>query len=68
MTEATMRAFKYEAPVADKPRKTVWLARTDRMIAAIQTITKGGEAALHSHSHLDGLWFVLKGRARFYSD
>ena len=43
------------------------LARTDRLLAAVQTVTKGGETNLHSHSHLDGLWFVLRGRARFYS-
>ncbi len=63
-----MRAFKYESPVADRPRKTVWFPRTDHMLTAVQVITKGGEPALHSHTHLDGFWFVLKGRARFYSD
>ena len=27
---------------------------------------RGGENKLHSHPNLDGLWFVLKGKARFY--
>lgn len=71
MTEATapaMQAFKYETPAADQPRKTVWLCTTDRLVGAVQMMMKGGEQALHSHAHLDGFWFVLKGRARFYSD
>ena len=29
---------------------------------------KGGETRLHSHEHLDGMWMVLAGRARFYGD
>jgi mannose-6-phosphate isomerase-like protein (cupin superfamily) len=38
------------------------------MIGAIQVIGKGGETNLHSHTHLDGLWFVLSGRVRFYGE
>lgn len=63
-----MQAFKYESPAPDQPRKTVWLCNTDHIVAAVQMVQRGGEQALHSHSHLDGFWFVLKGRARFYSD
>jgi len=63
-----MTSFNYDPPTADKPKKIVWLARTDRLFAAIQVIASGGETNLHSHSHLDGLWFVLRGKARFYSD
>jgi mannose-6-phosphate isomerase-like protein (cupin superfamily) len=65
---STMQAFKYETPPADQPRKTVWLCRTEHLVGAVQMLMKGGEQALHSHAHLDGFWFVLKGRARFYSD
>ena len=36
------------------------------MIAAVQVVKKGGETNLHSHSAMDGLWFVLKGKAKFY--
>jgi len=25
-----------------------------------------GEIELHSHAGMDGLWFVLRGKARFY--
>lgn len=64
-------AFKYEKPDLDlipRKRKTVWLGTTDRLFATIQVHREGGEVKLHSHTHLDGLWYVLKGRVRFYSD
>jgi mannose-6-phosphate isomerase-like protein (cupin superfamily) len=38
------------------------------MVGIIQVLKSGGENNLHSHAHLDGFWFVLKGRARFYGD
>ena len=44
------------------------LARTDRMMANVQTLKTGGENNLHSHKHLDGFWMVLSGRVRFYGE
>jgi mannose-6-phosphate isomerase-like protein (cupin superfamily) len=38
------------------------------MFAMVQVLAEGGENNLHSHATLDGFWFVLKGRVRFYSD
>jgi mannose-6-phosphate isomerase-like protein (cupin superfamily) len=65
---AEIQRVKYTTPALKGPKTHVVLARTDRMLAAVQVVTKGGETNLHAHRHLDGLWFVLKGRARFYSD
>src|ERR687897_792264 len=59
------QVFKYEKPVTDKPKDYVPLSRTDIHSAAIQLVRKGGENNLHSHTHHDGFWFVLSGRARF---
>ena len=50
------------------PKQVNLLCRTDRMVGVIQVIRKGGENNLHSHTHLDGMWTVLSGRARFYGD
>lgn len=63
-----LKPFRYERPAADKPKKIVWLGKTDRLFATMQVITKGGETNLHSHAHLDGFWYVMRGRGRFYSD
>lgn len=51
-----------------RPKQVSLLCRTDRMVGVVQVIRKGGENNLHSHAHLDGMWTVLSGRARFYGD
>jgi len=38
------------------------------MFSGIKVIRSGGETNLHSHTALDGFWFVLSGRARFYGE
>lgn len=61
--------FKYERPATlEKSKTIVWLCRTDRMVCDVQVLRDGGETNLHSHTHLDGFWFVLSGRARFYGE
>ena len=64
--EPTATTFRFTIPEFEKGRKVIRLARTDRMVAALQVVKQGGENLLHSHKHLDGFWMVLKGRARFY--
>jgi mannose-6-phosphate isomerase-like protein (cupin superfamily) len=63
-----IRTFRYAPPDKTHARKVVWLGKTDRIFATVQVMDKGGETNLHSHAHLDGFWFVLSGRVRFYSD
>ena len=62
------KVFRYEKPKLTRPKKVEVLARTDIMHAAVQIVREGGENNLHTHEHLDGVWFVLAGRARFYTD
>ncbi len=59
----------YERPTLKEgqPKAVRMLARSDRAFFAIQLVRDGGENNLHSHEHVDGFWFVLKGRARFYT-
>lgn len=64
-TSTTPMVFKYAKPQIDKARHLYKLPCTDRMIPHIQVVRKGGENNLHSHVHLDGFYFVLKGRVRF---
>jgi mannose-6-phosphate isomerase-like protein (cupin superfamily) len=63
---AAARPFVYAKPETDRTKAVVRLARTDRMVAAVQVLKRGGENNLHSHAHLDGFWFVLRGQATFY--
>ena len=65
---STMQPFKYTRPEFERSKRIIWLGKTDRLFATMQIIKQGGETNLHSHAHLDGFWFVLSGRGRFYSD
>lgn len=59
--------FRYRRPAELKTRRGIApLVRSDILFSAVQVIREGGENSLHSHSAMDGFWFVLRGRARFY--
>jgi mannose-6-phosphate isomerase-like protein (cupin superfamily) len=62
--EATV--FHIEKPEMTRGRHVRVLARTESMYCNVQWVRQGGENKLHSHPNLDGLWFVVSGRARFY--
>jgi len=64
---AAAKVVRFQPPVVRNGKGMTLLAKSDIMIAAVQTISEGGENNLHSHSAMDGLWFVLKGRALFYT-
>ncbi len=62
--------FGYVAPDPESyKRGMISLVRSDILIGAVQFFKKGGgERNLHSHDALDGFWFVLSGKARFYGN
>jgi mannose-6-phosphate isomerase-like protein (cupin superfamily) len=63
------KVMRYERPELEEgqPKAVKMLGRTDRAFFAVQLVKEGGENNLHSHAHVDGFWFVLSGRARFYT-
>src|SRR4051812_20779272 len=63
-----MRALNYTTPTVAAPKVLVPLVRSDNMIAMVQFLNEGGENNLHSHTGMDGFWFVLSGRVRFYGE
>ena len=60
--------LRYTTPdmAAIDGKALVRLAQSDILFSSVQIITEGGDNNLHSHAGMDGLWFVLSGRARFY--
>jgi mannose-6-phosphate isomerase-like protein (cupin superfamily) len=61
--------FRYRKPPEVKTdRAFAPLVRSDILFSSVQIIRKGGENTLHSHAGMDGFWFVLNGRARFYGE
>jgi mannose-6-phosphate isomerase-like protein (cupin superfamily) len=65
--DATVMRYKRPTLKEGQPKAVKMLGRTDRAFFAVQLVNEGGENNLHSHAHVDGFWFVLSGRARFYT-
>jgi mannose-6-phosphate isomerase-like protein (cupin superfamily) len=61
-----MQIVNYKLPSEVGPKVIVPIARSDIMYCSVQVLREGGANNLHSHTGMDGLWFVLKGRMRFY--
>ena len=61
------KVMRYRKPKLTRAKGIVPLAKSDVMLATVQVVRSGGETGFHSHSGMDGFWFVLKGRARFYT-
>jgi mannose-6-phosphate isomerase-like protein (cupin superfamily) len=64
----TLQPFSYERPELSRSKTVVPLVRSDLLYAAIQIVRSGGEHNLLAHALLDGFWFVLRGRVRFYAE
>jgi len=65
--EAAISTFSYKSPEKlTRPKANTLLTRSNLVRAMVQVVREGGENNLHYHSKVDGFWFVLKGRARFY--
>ncbi len=65
--DAGAKVVRYTKPPRSRSRHVKHLARTDTMMANVQFISEGGESSLHAHPNMDGFWFVLRGRVRFYT-
>lgn len=66
--EPQAKVLKFVTPETGtiKGKALVRLAQSDIVFSSIQIIEDGGDNNLHSHAGMDGLWFVLSGRARFH--
>ncbi|MBU6267579.1 MAG: cupin domain-containing protein [Sphingomonadales bacterium] len=64
------KVFAYRTPETMKrDRALVPLVKTQTMMSMVQVFRgQGGEQELHMHTAMDGFWFVLSGRARFYTE
>jgi mannose-6-phosphate isomerase-like protein (cupin superfamily) len=63
------QVFRFQpVPESGKGKVHVRLAETDLIRGKVQVLRQGGENNLHAHLRSDGFWFVLAGRARFYTE
>lgn len=65
--EAAISSFSYKSPEKmTRTKANTIIAKSNLMRAMVQVVREGGENNLHYHAKVDGFWFVLKGKARFY--
>jgi len=65
--ESRMHTFSYNEPAAMRNvKELVNFVRTPNVRVQVQVVTEGGENNLHYHTNSDGVWMVLRGRAKFY--
>ncbi len=65
--ESEVRTFTYAKPdKVGSGKAIVRLGKGGRVRGLVQLVKEGGENNLHYHTDSDSLWYVLKGRARFY--
>lgn len=65
--EAAISTFSYKSPEKlSRPKVNTMIAKGNLVRAMVQVVREGGENNLHYHAKVDGFWFVLKGKARFY--
>ena len=63
------QVFSYSLPDVSRPKGIIRLCSTENIRGMVQVVApNGGETNLHSHGAMDSVYFVLKGRVRFYSD
>ena len=62
-----LQTFSYKKPENLRNGKgIVQLAKSDIIRGRVQIVKEGGENNLHSHTGMDGFWFVLSGKVKFY--
>ena len=65
--EAAIKSFSYKTPEKmTRAKANTMLVKGNLVRAMVQVVREGGENNLHYHAKVDGFWFVLKGKARFY--
>src|SRR5262249_13797414 len=62
------KVFKCVKPTFDKGKRVKTLVRTDRLVAGLQYVKEAGENSLQTHEQMDGIYVVVKGRAKFYGE
>ncbi len=66
--ESKIKTFTYEKPTDFKGKSKVIsrLGQSGLVRGMVHVLKDGGETNLHYHTLIDSLWYVLKGRIRFY--
>jgi mannose-6-phosphate isomerase-like protein (cupin superfamily) len=61
------RVVRYETPELKRSRHVASFGRTDSMMVFMQILLKSGENSLHMHPNTDSFWWVVRGKAEFFT-
>ncbi len=61
------QVFKVDPPELVSGKKGTYVVRSDITSIEVQAAATGGETNMHAHTGLDGTWYVVSGRVRFYT-
>jgi quercetin dioxygenase-like cupin family protein len=62
------KVFEVHPQLLESGKTSTRLVSTEMISAAVQVVASGGETNLHNHPNDDAIWFVLNGRATFYTE
>jgi mannose-6-phosphate isomerase-like protein (cupin superfamily) len=66
-TAEGIQYFKVDPPVLASGKQGTVTVRTDITWVEIQAIAAGSGTNLHAHTGVDGVWYVVSGRGKFYT-
>jgi mannose-6-phosphate isomerase-like protein (cupin superfamily) len=66
--DLSIQVFKVDPPALASGKKSMYKVRSDVTSIEVQAAAlQGGETNMHAHTGLDGTWYVVAGRANFYT-
>ena len=67
MKDDPIQLFRVDPALLASGKSSDYVVRSDVTLVEVQAAATGGETNMHSHTGLDGAWYVVSGRARFYT-
>ena len=67
LKDEPIQLFNVDPPLLASGKSSNYVVRSDVTLVEVQAAATGGETNMHSHTGLDGVWYVVSGRARFYT-
>jgi mannose-6-phosphate isomerase-like protein (cupin superfamily) len=64
---APFRMFQVHPQLLETGKTSTRLLRTEVLSAGVQVVASGGETNLHKHPADEEVWYILAGKARFYT-
>ena len=64
---APFQMFQVHPQLLESGKTSTRLLRSEVLSAGVQVVANGGETNLHKHPADEEVWYILAGKARFYT-